>query len=201
MDRSRSPRFRPGDRVSYQSQYNEQGERVDETLYGTVVRTDSSGVEVQFDGYDGTDGMEDDSELLEHAPSSTPTSTGSYTEAEMVSMLAVAADCSVYSKVKEINTLLVSKGVKPRGKKAQKCKQVALACSADEVQAFREEKEAEAQAAAKKQKRDPGQLTMKETVKRLRTRCPHDFVRKFPSGPRDNGEYHDVCRLCNATRE
>ena len=70
MDRSRSPRFQPGDRVSYESQYNEHGERVDETLYGTVVRTDSSWVEVQFDGYDGTDGIEEDSELLEHAPSS-----------------------------------------------------------------------------------------------------------------------------------
>ena len=97
MDRSRSPRFRPGDRVSYQSQYNEHGERVDETLYGTVVRTDSSGVEVQFDGYDGTDGIADDSELLEHAPSSsTPTSAGSYTEAEMVAKLGVAADSSDY---------------------------------------------------------------------------------------------------------
>ena len=56
-------RFQPGDRVRYESQYNEHGERVDETLYGTAVRTDSSGVEVQFDGYDGTDGFEDDTEL------------------------------------------------------------------------------------------------------------------------------------------
>ena len=58
--------------------------------------------------------------------STTPTSAGSYTEAEMVSKLAVVADSSAYFKVKEINALLVSKGVKPRGKKAQKCKQVAL---------------------------------------------------------------------------
>ena len=56
-------RFQPGDRVRYESQYNEHGERADETLYGTVVRTDSGGVEVQFDGYDGTDGIEDDSLL------------------------------------------------------------------------------------------------------------------------------------------
>ena len=54
--------------------------------------------------------------------STTPTSAGSYTEAEMVATLGVAADCSDYFKVKEINALLVSKGVKPRGKKAQKCK-------------------------------------------------------------------------------
>ena len=113
----------------------------------------------------------------------------------------MAADRADYFKVKEINALLVSKGVKPRGKKAQKCKQVALACSADEVQAFRVEKEAETLAAAKKQKRDPGQLTMEETVKRMRSRCTHDFVRESPSGPRDNGEYPEVCRLCGEVRE
>ena len=134
--------------------------------------------------------------------SATPTSAGSYTEAEMVATLGVAADCSDYFKVKEINTLLLEKGVKPRGKKAQKCKQVALVCTADEVQAFRQAKEAEALAAlvAKKQKREPGQLTINATVKRMRARCTHDFVRVLPSGPRDNGEYRDVCRLCNAER-
>ena len=83
--------------------------------------------------------------------SSTPTSAGSYTEAEMVSRLAVAADSSDYFKVKEINALLLTKEVKPRGKKAQKCKQPALVCSADEVQAFCAKKEAEALAAAEKQ--------------------------------------------------
>ena len=98
--------------------------------------------------------------------STTPTSAGSYTEAEMVSRLAVAADSSDYFKVKEINALLLKKGVKARGKKAQKCKQVALVCSADEVQAFRVEKEAETLAAAKK--RDPGQLTLEEAAKRMR---------------------------------
>ena len=135
--------------------------------------------------------------------STTPTSAGSYTEADMVAKLGVAADSSDYLKVKEINALLVSKGVKPRGKKAQKCKQVALACTADEVQAFRAEKEAAVLAAVRKekQKREPGQLTMEEAVKRMRARCTHDFVRQSPSGPRDNGEYRDVCRLCNATRE
>ena len=133
--------------------------------------------------------------------SSTPTSSGSYTEADLVGKLGVAADSSDYFNVKEINALLLEKGVQPRGKKAQKCKQVALVCSADEVQAFRAKKEAEALAAAKKQKRAPGQLSMEETVKRMRTRCTHDFVRVVPSGPRDNGEYRDVCRLCGAVRE
>ena len=80
---------------------------------------------------------------------------------------------------------------------------MALVCTAEEVQAFRQEKEAKAVAAlaAKKQKREPGQLSMAETVKRMRMRCTHDFVREFPSGPRDNGEYRDVCRLCGEVRE
>ena len=127
--------------------------------------------------------------------------TVSYTEVEMVAKLGVAAESSDYFKVKAINALLLEKGVKPRGKKAQKCKQLALACSAEEVQNFRVKKEAETLAAAKKQKRDPGQLTLEDAVKRMRTRCTHDFVRVSPSGPRDNGEYRDVCRLCNAERE
>ena len=135
--------------------------------------------------------------------SSTQTSEGSYTEEEMVEKLGVAADSSDYFKVKEISELLRSKGVKPRGKKAQKCKQVALVCTAEEVQAFRQEKEAKALVALvpKNHKREPGQLSIEESVKRMRSRCTHDFVRELSSGPRDNGEYHDVCRLCNAERE
>ena len=132
--------------------------------------------------------------------SATPTSAGSYTEADLVAMLGVAADASDYFKVKEISELLRSKGVTPRGKKAQKCKQLALACSADEVQAFRAEKEAETLAATRAKKREPGQLTLQEAFKRMRTSCRHDFVRVFPSGMRDNGEYSEVCRLCNAQR-
>ena len=105
----------------------------------------------------------------------------------MVAKLGVAADAFDYFKVKEINALLLTKQVKPKGKKAEKCKQVALACTAEEVQAFRVEKEAETRARAKK--REPGPLTLQEAVKRMRTRCTHD-----------NGECSDVCRLCNAER-
>ena len=66
--------------------------------------------------------------------SSTATSSGSYTEADMVAKLGVAADAFDYFKVKEINALLLTKGEKGRGKKAQKAKQGAegalLACGA-----------------------------------------------------------------------
>ena len=65
--------------------------------------------------------------------STTPTSAGSYKEADLVEKLAVAADSADYFKVKEIEELLRLKGVKARGKKAQKCKQVALACTAEEL--------------------------------------------------------------------
>ena len=92
--------------------------------------------------------------------SSTPTSADSYTEAAMVAKLGVVADIFDYFKV------LLTKGVKARGKKAQKCKQVALACTAEEVLAFLVEKEAETLARAKK--RDPGQLTLQEAIKRMR---------------------------------
>ena len=94
---------------------------------------------------------------------SEPTSAGSYTEADVAARLGLAADCADYFKVKQINELLRSKEVEPQGKKAQKCKQVALVCTEDEVRAFRQKKEVEALAAltaAKKQKLEPGQLTI-----------------------------------------
>ena len=136
--------------------------------------------------------------------SSTPTSARSYTEADVAARLGLAADCADYFRLKQISELLRSRGVKPQGKKAQKCKQVALVCTAAEVRALRQAKEAEALAAlaaAKKQKREPGQLSIEESVKRMRTRCTHEWVRELPSAPRDNGEYRDVCRLCGAVRE
>ena len=134
--------------------------------------------------------------------STTPTSSTSYSEADLCEKLTVAADSADYFKVKEINALLRAKGVTPQGKKAQKCKQLALTCSADEVRAFRAEKEAAllAEMRAKLSKRPPEQLTLVESVKRLRAHCTHDWVREFPPGPRDNGEYRDICRLCNAER-
>ena len=91
----------------------------------------------------------------------------------MLAKLGLAADTSDTFKVKDLNELLRSKGVKARGKKPQKAKQVAIVCSSEEVQAFRAEKEAEALAAAraKAQKREPGQLSIQEAVKRMRAAC------------------------------
>ena len=45
----------------------------------------------------------------------------------------------------------------------------------------------------------PSQPTL-DTYFSAYARCTHDWVREFPSGPRDNGEYRDVCRLCGAER-
>ena len=102
--------------------------------------------------------------------STAPTSSDSYTEADMVAKLSTAADAFDHFKVKEINALLLTKGVKARGKKAQKCKPVALACTAVEVQALRAEKEAAALAAARAKvpKRELGQLSIPEAIKRMR---------------------------------
>ena len=70
------------------------------------------------------------------------------------------------------------------------------------MQAFRAKKEADvlAEMRAKLSTRPPEQLTLVDSVKRMRAHCTHDWVREFPSGPRDNGEYRDICRLCNAER-
>ena len=70
----------------------------------------------------------------------------------------------------------------------------------EDVEAFRKEKEAAMLAEMQAKRRPPGQLTIVESVKRMRAQCTHERVREFPPGPRDNGEYRDVCRLCNAER-
>ena len=70
--------------------------------------------------------------------------------------MGLQADVGSGLKVKELNELLGQKGVKGRGPKPQKSKQVALVCTAEEVQAFRAEKEAAALAAARAPKREPG---------------------------------------------
>ena len=101
---------------------------------------------------------------------STPTCSGSYSEAELLAKMGLQADVSSGLKVKEMSELLGQKGIKGRGPKPQKAKQVALVCTASEVQAFRAEKEAKALGAAraKAQKREPGQLSIQESVKRMR---------------------------------
>ena len=63
---------------------------------------------------------------------------------------------------------------------------------------FHAEKETETLAAARAKKRSAGKVTLDQAETReaeKRPRCTHDFVRVLPSGPRDNGEYRDICRL------
>ena len=38
------------------------------------------------------------------------------------------------------------------------------------------------------------------TLRCLPTKCEHDYVEVDMGGPRDNGERHYRCKLCNATR-
>ena len=78
-------------------------------------------------------------------------------------MLSVAADCYDSFKVSQINRLLRMKGVKPDGRKAQKCKQIAIVCSANEVQEFRAQEDGRIT-----KKRGPGQITIEESLKRAR---------------------------------
>ncbi len=58
---------------------------------------------------------------------STPSSAGSYTEAEMVARLTLAADASDCFTAKQLSELLSRKGVNGRGKKAQKARATAFA--------------------------------------------------------------------------
>ena len=37
---------------------------------------------------------------------------------------------------------------------------------------------------------------LEEVIARRADDCQHQWMIVFPSGPRDNGEYHYECRLC-----
>ena len=103
-------------------------------------------------------------------------------------------------KVAQLDELLNAKGVKPKGVKAEKAMEVAWRYTKEEITEWRAKQETLTPPALLSTPR-PNKRTLDNYFTPKRARCTHDFVREFPSGPRDNGEYHDVCRLCAAVRE
>ena len=102
-------------------------------------------------------------------------------------------------KMAQLDELLGRKGIKPRGVKAEKAMEVAWRYTKEEITEWRAQLE-ELTSPALLSTPHP-EVTLHNYFKAKKARCTHDFVREFPSGPRDNGEYHDVCRLCGEVRE
>ncbi len=88
---------------------------------------------------------------------------------ELLAKLQYQADVAGLLKSKEMDELLATRDVKALGTKPQKAKQVVIAFpDPAEVHAFRAEQTAEVQAARRAAKRDKGQLTIQDAVKRAR---------------------------------
>ena len=103
-------------------------------------------------------------------------------------------------KVAQLDELLRKKGVTPRGVKAERAMDVAWSYTRVEIADWRAQQEELTPPALLSTPR-PSQPTMDNYFSAKRARCTHDFVRGFPSGPRDNGECRDVCRLCKPSGE
>ena len=122
------------------------------------------------------------------APGSTTpvSSANSYSDADVRVQSVWQAEVNRF-KVAQLDELLRAKGVKPKGVKAE-----------EEITEWRAKQETLTPPALLSTPR-PSQPTL-DTYFSAHARCTHDWVREFPSGPRDNGEYRDICRLCGAER-
>ena len=130
--------------------------------------------------------------------STTPVSSAaSYSDADVRAQSVWQAEVNKM-KVAQLDEVLSAKGVKPRGVKAEKAMEVAWRYTNEEIADWRAQEELTPPALLSAPR--PSQPTLDHYFSAKRARCTHDFVRTFPSGPRDNGEYRGICRLCNAER-
>ena len=130
--------------------------------------------------------------------STTPTSAGSYSDADVRAQSVWQAEVHKL-KVAQLDELLNAKGVKPKSVKAEKAMEVAWRYTKEEITEWRAQQETLTPPTLLSTPR-PSQPTLDTYFSARHARCTHDWVRGFPSGPRDNGEYRDVCRLCGAER-
>ena len=131
--------------------------------------------------------------------STTPVSSAnSYSDADVRAQSVWQAEVHKL-KVAQLDELLNAKGVKPKGVKAETAMEVAWRYTKEEITEWRAKQETLTPPALLSTPR-PSQPTLDTYFSAKHARCMHDFVREFPSGPRDNGEYRDVCRLCGAER-
>ena len=122
--------------------------------------------------------------------STTPVSSASYSDADVRAQSVWQAEVNKL-KVAQLDELLNAKGVKPRGVKAEKAMEVAWRYTKEEIAEWRAQQEKLTPPALLNPPR-PSQPTLDNYFSAKRARCAHD------NG--DNGEYRDICRLCNAER-
>ena len=101
-------------------------------------------------------------------------------------------------KVSELQELLRAKNKSVKGMKAQKAMEVAWCYTKEEIADWRRKRRTP-EPPALMVNRNTRQKSISEFFPSRRC-CEHAYVREYPSGPRDNGEYTERCRLCGNGR-
>ena len=128
------------------------------------------------------------------ADSSAPSSGGSYSDLDMREIMEWQVEVMKTFKVVELDELLSAKGKNVKGRKEQKAMEVAWLYTRDEISQWRRERQSTEPPAllVNRQKRTSDQGTLDKFFRR----CRHEYVQEPTTGPRDNGEYTERCRLC-----
>ena len=100
-------------------------------------------------------------------------------------------------KVSELDELLSAKNRSVKGMKAQKAMEVAWCYTKEEIAAWRRQRNT-TEPPALMVNRGSRQPTLHDFFPSLP--CCHEYVREYTTGPRDNGEYTERCRLCGNVR-
>ena len=127
------------------------------------------------------------------ADSAAPSSSGSYSDLDMREIMEWQVFVMKTFKVGELDELLSAKSKNVKGRKEQKAMEVAWLYTRDEISQWRRERQGtEPPALLVNRQRTSDQGTLDKFFRR----CRHEYVQEPTTGPRDNGEYTERCRLC-----
>ena len=130
-------------------------------------------------------------------PTSAPSSSGSYSDVDMRDMAEWQVEVTKTFKVSELDELLRAKGKSAKGLKEEKAMEVAWCYTKEEIAEWRRQRQV-TEPPALMVNRSSRQPTLDDFFPNLR--CCHEYVREYPRGPSDNGEYTERCRLCGDMR-
>ena len=132
---------------------------------------------------------------MAETPTSAPSSSGSYSDVDMRDMAEWQVEVTKTFKVSELDEFLRAKSKTVKGMKAHKAMEVAWCYTKEEIAEWRRQRKT-IEPAALMVNRDSRKRTLDDFLRR----CCHEYVKEYPEGPRDNGEYTERCRLCGNVR-
>ena len=126
-------------------------------------------------------------------PTSAPSSSASYSDADMRDMAEWQVVVTKTFKVSGLDEVLRAKSKSDKGMKAQKAMEVAWCYTKEEIAEWRRQRKV-TKPPALMVNRGSRQPTLDDFFPSRP--CCHEYVWDSLEGPRDNGEYTERCRLC-----